>query len=125
MDDTNINRQSPSVFQRADPEDFFTHEPLKPGSDEIRVLKVYPELSQDGLMQCSLQHASLSSTEYTCLSYTWGKPNGLKLVTINDKPILIRRMLLCFLQLAREQQYGPLWIDALCINQDDIEERSQ
>ena len=125
MDDTNINQLALSVLLGANAEDFFKHEPLRSGSDEIRLLTVHPELSQHGLIQCSLQHASLSSAKYTCLSYTWGKPNGLKLTMINDQLVLIRRMLFCFLQLARDQQYGPLWIDALCINQDDIEERSQ
>ena len=124
MDDTNINQLAPSVFLRTDPEEFFKHEPLKPTSDEIRLLTVHPELTRQGLVQCSLQHASLSSAKYTCLSYTWGKVTGMELIMVDGRQMMIRRMLFRFLQLARDRKYGLLWIDAVCINQKYHKERN-
>ncbi|KAF4345911.1 heterokaryon incompatibility het-6 [Fusarium beomiforme] len=76
-----------------------------------------------------------SNPVYKCLSYTWGEPGGDETdeswskpsenILIDGLEMRIRRNLYNALTALRQEGiYGPIWIDALCINQDDIEERN-
>ncbi|OAL00781.1 HET-domain-containing protein [Phaeosphaeriaceae sp. SRC1lsM3a] len=68
----------------------------------------------------------LDQRYYEALSYEWGDPNGLKhTILINGQPIQVRDNLFHALACLRElSMFEPLWIDALCINQNDIRERN-
>lgn len=90
----------------------------------IRLLRVKRELSKDGLIQCDLEHSSLDC-DYRCLSYVWGPPGGESQIEINGQIALVRPNLHDFLNIAREKYaFEPLWIDALCIDQDNVPERN-
>ncbi|PVH81636.1 HET-domain-containing protein, partial [Cadophora sp. DSE1049] len=71
-------------------------------------------------LQCSLVIRSLnSSIKYQALSYTWGKPDAFNFkIWINGILVPVRRNLLCALR-AR----SLIWVDALCIDQNNIVER--
>ncbi|PMD29386.1 HET-domain-containing protein, partial [Hyaloscypha variabilis F] len=75
----------------------------------------------------TLAHATFASRpEYEALSYTWGSPDQVKAVELNGYPVNIRENLwsaLVNLRHAREERV--LWIDAICINQADVEERNR
>jgi len=126
----------------------FRHTPLDRGEDTIRLVKVLSDLSAGGLVQCSIHHAKLVpeavegavdvaealqaedpllSTEpmpYICLSYTWGSPQDQSNILVNGKILTVRKNLECFLQVARTQlAFGLFWVDALCIDQANTEER--
>ncbi|KAF2456239.1 heterokaryon incompatibility protein-domain-containing protein [Lineolata rhizophorae] len=102
--------------------------PLNRARREIRLVKFrpFPAVVNSGETiepWCELRHASLSD-EYTALSYTWGNPTKCKKIWINDAPLPITQSLydaLCFLPEARESW---IWIDAICINQEDVDEKS-
>ena len=64
-------------------------------------------------------------TNYRCLSYRWGEPVDSHTILINGHPFAVRKSLYHFLQIARKQFPGQLlWIDAICINQNDVSEKN-
>jgi hypothetical protein len=62
---------------------------------------------------------------YTALSYTWGEATPLHRIYLDGKPQEVRQNLFGFLQNARKNGLTDfLWIDALCIDQFQVQERN-
>ncbi|KAL6702460.1 hypothetical protein ACN47E_001830 [Coniothyrium glycines] len=62
---------------------------------------------------------------YSCLSYTWGDPDADFGILMNNKPCRVRGNLCDFLNSAQNLLNDTfLWIDALCIDQDNVLERN-
>lgn len=105
----------------------FQHSPLSRTRSSIRLLQILPHLSDTGLIQCEIWHASTAST-YTCLSSVWGSlENGEQNILVNGQTAKVRRNLSDFLRVARTRYTNPpriFWIDALCIDQNSISERN-
>ena len=60
------------------------------------------------------------------LSYTWGNPSNICLVTINNKTCPVtKNLFLALLRLRYQDISRFLWIDAVCINQTNLTEKSQ
>lgn len=102
------------------------------GRKQIRVLVLEPAEHLDDPLVASFKVESLDSKPtYKALSYTWGPPfDGLTLedqqVTVSGRVISIKGNLGHALRRLRmPDTIEPLWIDALCINQDDLAERGQ
>ena len=108
--------------------ELFKHEPLDHTKASIRLLQIRADLSRDGLIQCSLRHTTISSTPYSCLSYRWGEPLPSWKILINGKPYHVGRNLYDFLDTFRQstlnQATENIWIDAMCIAQNDVLERN-
>lgn len=102
------------------------YEPL--GEGEIRLLGVRPGDFEDDLMLVSwvgkLEELEFS---YYALSYVWGDQVARKKAWVDDKNVDIGVNLDCALRHIRIHAPKGLWIwiDALCINQQDITERNQ
>jgi hypothetical protein len=63
--------------------------------------------------------------QYTALSYTWGDATPLHTIVVNDQTLQVRHNLWNFLQTARKSGLKEyLWIDALCIDQEQLQERN-
>lgn len=66
--------------------------------------------------------------DYVALSYTWGKEDATEEIIVNGVPVKIRPNLESALRALRDKapiRAGmKIWIDALCINQDDTDERN-
>ncbi|KAH9890861.1 heterokaryon incompatibility protein-domain-containing protein [Xylariomycetidae sp. FL2044] len=108
--------------------------------DHIRLFK-YKPLDYDGLgfrilclkrpgttseIECELVHAELDSSTipYEALSYAWGCPERSKEIYMHDHKALITSNLYEILkELQHEHLDRYLWIDDLCINQEDVRER--
>lgn len=104
----------------------FKYKPLDPEAKRaIRVLEVRPDL-YDGMIACDLEHTTTKDA-YSALSYTWGSSTEAKdVILLNGYEFPIRRNLHAFLEHARKNHAGKvLWVDAICINQDDIEEKNR
>lgn len=115
---------SPTANTRAEP-DMFQHSILPKEKGSFRLIQVRPDLSVDGLLDCYLQNALVQESNYVCLSYTWGHLGDECHIKLDGKLCYVRRNLYDFLQAARQRlTFCILWIDALCINQADIEERN-
>ncbi|KAH6702821.1 heterokaryon incompatibility protein-domain-containing protein [Leptodontidium sp. MPI-SDFR-AT-0119] len=103
----------------------FTYQPLELGSSQFRILELYPGPFGDRI-SCSIIKSSLDSKpEYEALSYTWGNPRHLRWISLNGFDHPITASLEVALQYLRNTDaVRRLWVDALCINQMDSEERS-
>ena len=102
----------------------FQHPPLDRAPGTIRLLILGHDLHpEDGRLRCKLVASSIHAN-YEALSYTWGKPDdfGLK-IWVNDCHFSVRQNLYCALTALRSTEDRYLWIDALCINQDDTTEK--
>ncbi|THV54829.1 hypothetical protein BGAL_0019g00300 [Botrytis galanthina] len=104
------------------------YQPLNRSTDQIRLLErvvVHPEsTSHCNLLAFELVVKSLSDhVEYSALSYAWGQDLSLKSIVINGTRVEVRANLANIL--VHISPATPfLWIDALCINQDDVIERN-
>ena len=104
------------------------YQPLRISSTSIRLLVLCPEPHpEDHRIQCKLVIEDLeSSPHYEALSYTWGVPDDLNFkIWVNGVHLPVRRNLLTVLRALRRDKDRTLWIDALCINQEDVRERQQ
>lgn len=101
-------------------------QPLVPSRDEIRVLDIQP--SQTGLepICCDLRRISLQDhPTYDALSYVWGSPEGPEEILLNGSAHPITKNLHNALRALRSpKETRTLWVDAVCINQADLEERN-
>jgi chaperonin cofactor prefoldin len=64
--------------------------------------------------------------KYTALSYTWGNPTLSHQIFVNNRYLHVTESLEVALQHLRDQKDTlTLWIDAICINQQDTDEKNQ
>ena len=91
----------------------------------IRLLELQPGATEDEL-SCTLVHIVLNqSINYEALSYTWGNPSRVHPVRCGNAFLKVTENLrdaLTTLRLPKKKRL--LWIDQLCINQEDVEERN-
>jgi hypothetical protein len=99
--------------------------PLNDVENEIRLLDIHPG-GFDAPIHCDLRHASLTpGLDFTALSYTWGDPNIRKPIEINGKRLDVTLNLYHALHYMRSSHnIRTFWIDAVSINQDDLQERA-
>jgi Heterokaryon incompatibility protein (HET) len=95
----------------------------------IRLLTLYPSVDENACIKCSVAPHSLNwNPSYEALSYTWGDPGDVCPVPIdfNGYPRNISTNLGAALRALRYYEHPRiLWIDALCINQEDDSEKSR
>ncbi|KAI9691016.1 MAG: hypothetical protein M1822_008636 [Bathelium mastoideum] len=104
----------------------YGYHPLDATRREIRLLVLEPGSFSDDIVAC-IQHAPLNfKLEYEALSYTWGSSTPEKNIKISGDDFNIRENLYNALRHLRyPKQARILWIDAICINQSDINERNR
>ncbi|KAF2447977.1 hypothetical protein P171DRAFT_510495, partial [Karstenula rhodostoma CBS 690.94] len=101
----------------------YEYRPLDPATGEVRLLSI-KNRSQD--LDCQLRVARLDSVvTFQALSYVWGvDPPGTP-ITIDGQTMQIRRNLASALHYFQHScSDEEIWCDAVCINQEDIEERN-
>ncbi|KAK2598703.1 hypothetical protein N8I77_012095 [Diaporthe amygdali] len=107
-------------------QDLSCYSPLE--SDEIRTLVI--EAGQgDEQLRGSLERHKLGDLDrpYTALSYVWGSPKRNTVLHLGDdgKRVKITENAEALLRnLRRPDESRRVWIDGVCINQDDLTERS-
>lgn len=108
----------------AEQADNYHYTPLR-FSREIRLLEVGPGNKGEGI-KCSLIPIYLSTNHsYQALSYTWGSAETPCSILVSGKPLAITENLYVALQHFRySHQPRVLWVDAVCIDQSNHQERS-
>lgn len=77
-------------------------------------------------IKCKMEYITLGTKEYGALSYTWGSPDELRTISLDGKTCYVRQNLWLALRgLRKGDTTQRLWIDALCINQADVDERNR
>lgn len=102
--------------------------PLHASDQSIRLLQILPSICRSSSLCCELTTASLLSDpapSYDALSYVWGPPEFASTITVNGQKCNITQSLETVLRrLRRRRHIRVLWVDQVCINQDDLAERS-
>lgn len=89
---------------------------------DIRILQLLPG---SGKIVCTLDCFSTADfPEYTTLSYCWGNSDETESIVINDRVVNITKSLFEAMRELRRRKFSSLWIDAICINQNDVTEKS-
>ncbi len=107
-------------------------------NDSIRLLKLYPlsGTATSPTLECTMSERSMAECKgrYIALSYTWGNnPTARREILVNGQPAFITENLYAALThilsldsegwLAGHIRDCELWVDAVCINQQDAAEK--
>lgn len=111
--------------------DIYRYTPLPPNAPHsIRLLSLLPHSDPAAGIQCNLSEYSLVDSNgegahlYEALSYVWGDPTDRGRISVNGKYMSITANLHSALRHLRHGRIvRHLWIDAICINQDDDGEK--
>ncbi|KAH8593043.1 heterokaryon incompatibility protein-domain-containing protein [Bisporella sp. PMI_857] len=105
------------------------YDPLLPGPDSIRLLRIMPDKNETAPIRCelcrySLQESGKGSHLYEVLSYVWGDPDNVLPIFIAKYRVYITKNLYAVLLRLRDYSFERIiWVDAICINQADDEEK--
>ncbi|KAE9362635.1 hypothetical protein N431DRAFT_424407 [Stipitochalara longipes BDJ] len=94
--------------------------------DEIRILDLLPGNGDDDI-ECDIRVVAVSGGElYEALSYVWGETGDKKAIRVSGRETKITHNLNAALQRLRHPtKTRPLWVDQLCINQWDNDEKAE
>ncbi|KAK3652901.1 hypothetical protein LTR56_004849 [Elasticomyces elasticus] len=103
------------------------YKPLFPSKNEIRLLRVQPNADRNAEVVCTLDHAILEDgLVYHALSYTWGDLSNPHSIQVDGHDLQVTKNLHAALQTLRRstEEVLTIWVDAICINQADLTEKS-
>ncbi|ERF73187.1 hypothetical protein EPUS_03028 [Endocarpon pusillum Z07020] len=104
-----------------------SYKPLK-NPKEIRLRQIEPSLgpTHSSLPNAKLIHSTLGEGEiFSALSYVWGTEfDSTPLICNGGKIRITKNLGQALRQLQHDEQSRRIWIDALCINQENIPERN-
>lgn len=103
----------------------FKYTALAHGQNQIRLLKLLDSGSHDAPISCCLQVQDFDRLlEYEALSYVWGEEPASLPILLDGLHFEVRPNLYRALhRLKHQSRPRVLWIDAICINQADQEEK--
>ncbi|KAH7021524.1 heterokaryon incompatibility protein-domain-containing protein [Microdochium trichocladiopsis] len=101
-----------------------TRPPLGDASKQIRLLKIDPGGFDDEI-RCTITTCALGEvSEFNAISYTWGPEQPQRDIFINGLRFPVRHNCHYALQQARQYQSSvPIWIDSVCIDQNNLHEK--
>ncbi|KAI0847202.1 heterokaryon incompatibility protein-domain-containing protein [Daldinia vernicosa] len=105
------------------------YEALPADGSQIRLVTIH-QGEEDEDIECTLENfpfiENIDSHEYEALSYVWGDASSTAFISLNKKPFQVTRNLEAALRALRLRDRKRLvWIDAICINQANVQERNQ
>lgn len=102
--------------------------PLTDPTAQIRLLDLLPGTGRSRI-RCRLRTVDIGSSEkhsYEPLSYCWGSQSSIwTIIWVGDNQVHVGKNLYLALEYLRfPQDIRTLWVDALCINQQDVNEKN-
>lgn len=94
---------------------------------EIRLLELLPAHHHPSKFRpaCRIQHVSLDDKpSFMALSYVWGSGNDPATILVDKQPFRVTRNLFEAITGITGKESVVIWIDAICINQQDNEEKN-
>lgn len=125
-----------SVFQRSSSSastlsqraSTYQYEALDKSTRAVRICDLNPAAYLSAPLQCSLRNVPIDEAgPFTALSYVWGQDPATESINIDGARHSIRPNLAAGLRQLRstiQQHPISIWADAICINQNSIEERN-
>lgn len=105
----------------------YQYRPLSPNGSNIRLLRLLPDQDPTNKINCEIFHADITNADrpaYEALSYTWGDASQTVAIGLNDFVFPATINLDAALRALRmNDRTRTLWVDAVCINQGDVEEQ--
>jgi hypothetical protein len=94
------------------------------GDEEFRLLRILPERMSK--LKCEIEHRSLEEApDYIAISYAWGDGVDTKPLVLQGATIPVAASLYDALKAVRQKKAETLvWVDALCIDQQNKDERA-
>lgn len=106
--------------------DQFLYQALDCSRREIRILELLPAHHHLSKSQPAsrIWHVSLDENpSFLALSYVWGSGNDTTIISVDERPFPVTRSLFEAITGIREAESVMIWVDAICINQQDTEEK--
>ncbi|KAI1447743.1 heterokaryon incompatibility protein-domain-containing protein [Annulohypoxylon stygium] len=110
------------------------HSPLDTKQNQIRFIEILPSDTDYQPVRCLLKTMELTSDiRYAALSYVWGDRKVTQDIIVNEIEFPVTNNLASALWHFRKNGFPKhgradgirlLWVDAICINQDDVSERN-
>lgn len=106
----------------------FKYEPLN--SDDLRLLHIQHDRHNEGLAFSLAHYPRSEAPSYVAISYAWGSELAEHAVIVDGHTILVRPNLwqaLFHISTAKEakKEWKYLWCDAICLDQENIVEKSE
>jgi hypothetical protein len=103
----------------------FGYRPLHAGLNEFQLLSLQPGTGQDHIQCLLIKYLLDQAPAYEALSYAWGRKIELKPISVNGSVVHTGTNLYSAPRhLRRQGSDRILWIDAICINQNDNAEKN-
>ncbi|EWZ02794.1 hypothetical protein FOYG_02017 [Fusarium oxysporum NRRL 32931] len=109
----------------------FKHKALDDPAENIRLVQVKAPQTALPLQLCLSTHLIANNLRYFAVSYTWGDGCLTEELLINGRPMMVTKN--CYYALTQinsrypsdqnSQEPAYIWIDSICINQDDNDEK--
>ncbi|KAJ3577234.1 hypothetical protein NPX13_g3331 [Xylaria arbuscula] len=103
--------------------EFKYHINLDQNADQVRVIELLPG-SQDDPIKCELKSSNIHDIR-TALSYVWGTETSSKDILVDQQSFSVTKNLYEILNTLRLPTVSrTIWVDAICINQSNVDERT-
>jgi hypothetical protein len=102
----------------------YQYHPLSKESNVIRLLLLLPSNDEPENLRCGLFEYTIQEAEgshpYEALSYVWGSGDNARSILIDNQELRVTENLYKALLRLRDRKITrTIWVDAICINQED------
>jgi Heterokaryon incompatibility protein (HET) len=105
------------------PKDSLKYEAIDKSTDQIRLLVLQPK-TRFGLVKCNLESRSLDSAgSFEAISYRWSDNGQPMAILVGRQRKIVSNTVYLLLRSLQSDSKRVLWLDSICINQDDKEEK--